>query len=167
MNKLSTDDKRSRISIGIDPAGIGTTGIFLKTYKTKWPIRKHIQLKSDNPVEAALKIQSEIKKFQEVNNFILIEVIVIENLHQGPEKMKEVKATRELIGILRYIYDTKIRLHKPSDKDKIRVKKLLEEFGQKNEHAIHAQTILEAHLLEKERGLKCELWNWEEIKYGS
>ncbi|AXF96588.1 hypothetical protein [Spiroplasma phoeniceum] len=81
--------------------------------------------------------------------------------------MKEVKATRELIVILRYIYDTKIRLHKPNDKDKIKVKKLLEEFGQKNEHAIHAKIILEAHLLEKERGLKCELWNWEEIKYGS
>ncbi|AXF96589.1 hypothetical protein SDAV_001632 [Spiroplasma phoeniceum P40] len=60
---------------------IQPTGIFLKTYKTKSPIRKHIQLKSDNPVESALKIQSEIKKFQEVNNFILIEVIVIENLH--------------------------------------------------------------------------------------
>ncbi|WP_144416783.1 hypothetical protein [Spiroplasma kunkelii] len=66
MNKLVTYDKRSPISIGIDPAGIGTTGIFLKIYKTKWPIRKYIQLKSYNPVEAVLKIQSEIKNFKKL-----------------------------------------------------------------------------------------------------
>ncbi|WP_281268824.1 hypothetical protein [Spiroplasma phoeniceum] len=36
MNKLATDDKRSRILIGIDQTRIGTTGIFLKMNYVKW-----------------------------------------------------------------------------------------------------------------------------------
>lgn len=154
-------------SVGIDPAGIGTTGIFIKAIGTRFPHYKYVQVKCSNPTDSANEILTIINNFKNKHHDLSLNVVVVENLHMGPEKMREVRATRELIGILRYELQNKMQLHYPADKNKEMIKKELKERTTKNEHSIHAKAILEAHFREKEFGYKCEKYNWEVIDYGT
>ncbi|ASP28235.1 hypothetical protein SCORR_v1c04630 [Spiroplasma corruscae] len=156
------------ISIGIDPSGMGTTGIVLRTYNYNYPKKWHDQLYCTNPIEAFELIKLWIK--EKMSNFYLdnieIKTVAVELLHQGIEKHKEVKATRELIGLLRYYFKFKFCGHLPHHKDKEDISKAILKHGKKNEHWIHAEAVLNSHFCEEKKSLTVEKFDWSKITYG-
>lgn len=155
--------KKSLLSIGIDPSGCGTTGIYIKSKFLNYPRVWKTQLIANFPSEAfdkTLSFINEIKKTFEIN--IDIDVVVVEIPHKGKELFKEIKMTREFVGLLRNHFKSKFKGHIPSHKNKELTTNLINKFGKKNEHWIHARAILEAHFNEKTLKFKCENWKWVE-----
>lgn len=155
---------KKQFSIGIDPSGNGTTGLYLSSFYTKWRYYAYKQITANNPVEACRLIIDEINNFKDKHN-LKIGCVVIELLHCGPEKFNEIKATRELIGMLRFVYFNHFCGHLPSDKSKELIASELINKSKKNIHSIHAKAILEAHFNASKLGLKCENWKWEVKKH--
>ncbi|WP_338985598.1 hypothetical protein [Spiroplasma endosymbiont of Diplazon laetatorius] len=161
--------KERFLSIGIDPAGIGKTGIIMKSFKSIYPKSWHVQIEANNPIEAFEKIISwiqETKKNTSVEDFE-IKHVAVELLHNGEEKFREVKATRELIALLRYYFKRKFCGHYPKDKNLTKKKELLKKYGNKSNHWIDACCILQAHLNEENLNLRTQNYIWEEIKHGT
>ncbi|WP_339020209.1 hypothetical protein [Spiroplasma endosymbiont of Atherix ibis] len=160
--------KEKFLSIGIDPSGIGKTGIIMKSYNSIYPKSWKIQIEADYPIEAFEKIIAWIqntKKNTSVEDFE-IKHVAVELLHNGEEKFREVKATRELIGLLRYHFKQKFCGHYPKDKNIEAKKEMIKKYGGKNNHWIDAYCILQAHFKEQKLNLKTQNYKWEETNYG-
>lgn len=151
------NNNSKHIIVGIDPAGIGKTGIVIKSFNYSFPKRWRKTIEATNPVEAADKISKYIEDVKNTlpDEFSLFEVVV-EVPHGGKEMFKQVKATRELVGILRYLYRSKFKGHLPNHKDKKYKDSLKINKGYYSDHEMDAECILVAHLKEKETNLFCE-----------
>ncbi|MCL8212963.1 hypothetical protein LD120_00420 [Mesoplasma sp. JKS002657] len=143
------------LTVGIDPAGIGTTGVVIKTFNGLYPQTRTTNITATNCVDAAELIIQFIDGVRySMEDFILGDVIV-EVPHGGAEKLPEVKATRELVGILKWHYKSRFKGHLPNHKDK----KLLGELKTKEKTTSHirdAKAIMDAHFHEDQRHLSCE-----------
>jgi len=89
------------LTVGIDPAGIGTTGVVVKSFNGPYPRTWITNIVANNSVSAAEQIIRYIDGIRnDMEDFMLGDVIV-EVPHGGAEKFAEIKATRELVGILK------------------------------------------------------------------
>lgn len=154
------------LTIGIDPSGIGVTGIYIKTFNYQWPKRWYENIEASIPVEAAIKIIEYINKIKKtLPEEIFIKEVIVEVPHKGIEKWKEVKATRELVGILKYVYKNKFKGHQPNHKDK-KLKELIKNSKKYlSDHQLDAEVIMHAHFREKVFGWCCENYLGREIPH--
>jgi hypothetical protein len=150
------------ISFGIDPAGIGTTGIVAKGFGFQYV--SHAQLKADYPIEAYNYIVSWIDEQKRLSGVTEIEFVSVELNHGGDEKRREVKATRELLGMLRNKFKRLFHGHLPNHKDRERKNLKMKKYGSSHSHWIDAEEIYYAHLNEKEKKYQCEDWKWNKCQ---
>lgn len=147
--------KERYLTVAIHPSGIGKTGIFIKTFNGLYPQKWSITITTNNPLDAAHKIIEYIETIKNKlasNDYDLKEIIVELPSKNFTENSKEIIASIELIGMLRFYYEKKFRGHRSVDKNL----GLLINSKTKTEQEKDAEAIMYAHFKEKEKHLICE-----------
>lgn len=145
------------ITIGIDSSGIGVTGIYIKSFNYQWPKRWYENIKANSLVEAANKIIEYINKIKKtLPEELFIKEVIVEVPHKGIEKWKEVKATRELVGILKYVYKNKFKGHQPNHKDRKLKESIKNSKKYLSDHQLDAEVIMHAHFKKEVNRWSCE-----------
>ncbi|AGY41649.1 hypothetical protein mflW37_5820 [Mesoplasma florum W37] len=158
--------KEKNIVVGIDPSGIGTTGIVIKEWNpTYWPRTWNTNIEANSPVEAAIKIIEYINKVKDKYDDLSIKEVIVEVPHKGIEKWEQVKATRELVGILKYVYREKFKGHQPNHKDRTLKANLKKTKRNYSDHELDAEVIMMAHFKEEVYGWSCENFLGREKKH--